>query len=338
MNIKSLLRKYSKRFVAIALNKMGAVEKHLEKGGVIILVFHKINDGHDPQLLTISPTVFGQIISEVSKKYNIVSLGTLLDSEGNLIVDDNVKFVITFDDGYRDNYEKAYPILKNYNAQATIYLSYGHVVGDYSFWYERVMSALQNSQKQSIELDDMGFENFGLETQKEQEFAIDEIILWLKNYTDKERLDKCEAIIKRLEVRPEQIDVSPMLTWDMIGEMKQDLIDFGSHTLSHPILSRENRASIEKEVVESKRILEEKLSDEVTGFAYPNGTIDDYNDTVLEFTSATYQHSCTTIPGINYKGQDPHQLKRINIDPNMCTNDKGVFLPDLFWAKVATLI
>ncbi|MFK8068645.1 MAG: polysaccharide deacetylase family protein [Gammaproteobacteria bacterium] len=338
MKLENTLRKHSKRAVAIALKKSGAIEKRLEKGGVIILMFHKINDGHDPQGLTISPLIFDRVLSELKERADVVSVESLFDSNGDLIVDDKVKFAITFDDGYRDNYEKAFPILKKHNVPATIYLSYGHIMGERTFWYERVMSALQNSAKLTIELDDLGFENFSLKTQTDLELAIDEIISWLKSFTDQERMNKCDDIIQRLEVAPDQIDVSPMLSWDMVEEMKQDLIHFGSHTLTHPILSRENKETIEREVVGSKKVIEEKLGQEVTGFAYPNGEIGDYNDTALEFAAVTYQHSCTTIPGINYAGQDPYQLKRINIDPKMCTNDKGAFLPALFWAKVSRLI
>lgn len=338
IDVKNKLRKIIKRFTASVLNKSGMVNRRLKKGGVIILMFHKINDERDPQNLTIPPSVFDQILTEIKKKHKVVFLETLFDANGDLIVDDSVKFAITFDDGYRDNYDEAYPLLQKHNVPATIYLSYGHMTGELSFWYERVMSALHNTKKNFIDLKSIGFEKFDLESQNDQDFAINRIMLWLKNFPSKEREKKCDSIIDLLEIDPADLKVSPMLTWGMVDEMKKNNVNFGSHTLTHPILSRENRGTIEKEVVESKKNLEEKTGQMMKGFAYPNGRAEDYNDTVLEFTSNTYQHACTTTSGINYAGQDPYQLKRINIDLGMCTNNRGIFIPDLFWAKIAVLI
>ena len=336
---KTKIRQVVKRLLAAVLNRTGFVSHRQKKGGVIILMFHKIDNKQDPLPLTISPSIFDRILSEITERFEIVALESLFDQEKNLVVDEKVKFVITFDDGYRDNYEKAFPILKRHKAPATIYLSYGHLEGEYFFWYEKLTLGIQNTKHKFIDLEDLGSEKFNLDSLEEKSKVINNLNLWLKLFTDKERLEKLEIILSRLEVSDTDENVSPMLSWEMVKEMNENNINFGSHTVSHPILSRENNQSIENEVVESKRLLEEKTGQKMEGFAYPNGTIDDYNDTVLDYVNkAAYQHACTTTPGINYKGQDPYQLLRINIAPEMCTDGKGRFLPDMFWAKVTSLI
>ncbi len=336
---KTKLRQVVKRTTAAVLNRAGFVNHRLKKGGVIILMFHKVDDKNDPLPLTVSPSTFDQILSQLNKRHDIVALESLFDSEGKLVVDDKVKFAITFDDGYLDNYEKAFPILQKYHTPATIYLSYGHLEGEYFFWYEKLTLGLQHTQQTSLDLSDMGSEKFALENTEDINIAITSLNFWLKQFTDKERLEKLEEILSRLDVNDTDELVSPMLTWEMVKEMQENNINFGSHTLSHPILAREDSRSIEREVVESKKLLEGKTGKTIEGFAYPNGTVDDYNDTVLDYVGkAAYQHACTTMAGINYAGQDPYQLLRINIDPFMCTNEKGEFLPDMFWAKVSALI
>ena len=337
--MKTKLRKAAKRSIATVLNKTGIVNRRLNKGGVIILMFHKIGDEDDPLALTIAPSVFDQILSELAQRSEIVALESLFDQDQNLVVDgDQVKFAITFDDGYRDNYEKAFPILKKHNAPATIYLSYGHLEGDYYFWYEKLILGLEYSDHKFIDLEDLGSEKFKLENRRDINRTVNKLNLWLKTFTDKDRLEKLKIILSRLEVDNTEENVSSMLSWKMVKEMKENNINFGSHTISHPILSRENEQSIEYELVESKRLLEEKTGQEIEGFAYPNGTADDYNDTVLKYVDkAAYQHACTTIEGINYKGQDPYQLLRVNVEPGICVDDKGHFLPDMFWTKVAAL-
>ncbi len=337
--MKTKLRQAAKRSIATVLNKTGAVDRRLSKGGVIILMFHKIGNEDDPLALTIAPSILDRIITELKKRSEIVALESLFDQDKNLIVDDNkVKFVITFDDGYRDNYEKAFPILKKHNTPATIYLSYGHLEGDYFFWYEKLILGLQNTDHKFIDLTDLGSEKFKLENSEDVNKTVNTLNLWLKTFTDKGRLAKLKIILSRLEVDNTEENVSPMLSWEMIKEMKENNINFGSHTISHPILSREDEQSIEYELVESKRLLEEKMGQEIKGFAYPNGSADDYNDTVLKYVNkAAYQHACTTIEGVNYKGQDPYQLLRTNIEPRICVDENGNFLPDIFWAKVTSL-
>ncbi len=336
--MKAMFRQIAKKSISTFLNKTGAVNRRLNKGGVIILMFHKIGNEDDPLALTIAPSIFDQILTELKKRSEIVALESLFDQDQNLIVDDKVKFAITFDDGYRDNYDKAFPILEKHNVPATIYLSYGHLEGDYYFWYEKLILGLQYTDHQFIDLEDLGSEKFKLENLEDINRTVKNLNLWLKTFTDKDRLEKLKIILSRLEVDNTEENVSPMLSWQMIKEMKKNNINFGSHTISHPILSRENEQSIEYELVESKRLLEEKTGQKIEGFAYPNGTADDYNDTVLKYVNkADYQHACTTIEGINYKGQDTYQLLRINVEPGICVDENGRFLSDVFWAKVSAL-
>lgn len=338
--IKDRIRREIKRGLATLLRKTGAIERRCKKGGVIILMLHKVDVKYDPLPLTVSPAVFNDMLSEIKNhNFEIVSLDSLFDDEKNFIGSESLKFVITFDDGYRNNYDLAFPILQKHNTTATIYLSYGHLQGDYSFWYEKLAGCLENAQTENIDLTDIGSTLFSLRSVKEREEAITKLNLWLKQFNNADRLKKLEIILSRLHKRDAIPDVSPMLTWEMVQEMQNAGISFGSHTISHPILSNEDSHSIQHEVMMSKKLIEEKIGRSVTGFAYPNGTRNDYNEMVLKYVSkAGYLHATTTIPGINYSDENPFQLKRINIHTGMCTDESGMFHPDLFWAKVTTLI
>lgn len=331
------IRRIIKRSTATVLRKTGAVHRRCKQGGVIILMLHKVDEKPDALPLTITPEIFDRILTEIGTRYPIVDLDSVFDENKNFHVDQELKFVITFDDGYRNNYDYAYPILKRHNAPAIIYLSLGHLEGDYFFWYEQLAIGLERTNIQSIDLTDLGSEQFSLTNQQERENALITLNLWLKNFSDEERMQKLQTILARLEVEDADKDVSPMLSWDMVKEMQANNISFGSHTISHPILSQENRDSIANEVIDSKKLLEEKLGVPITGFAYPNGRTEDYNVTVLECVDqAGYLHATTTIEGTNYTGEDPHQLKRINLHMGMCTDDTGRFHADLFWAKITS--
>ncbi len=338
MTIKQRYRRFIKRALSTTLKNVGLVEKRLKKGGVIILMFHKIDEILDQLPLTIPPSVFDQILTELESRSEIVPIESILDDNGALITDKEVKFVITFDDGYKNNYEKAYPILKKHNAPAIIYLSYGHIQNDLMFWYERLSSGIRQTCKKRVNLTDIGSENFTLSTPADKDFAVIKLNQWLKLFSLEKRMRLIDTILDRLEVAETKLELSPMLSWEMIKEMQGNQITFGSHTITHPILSREDPEIIEKEIVESRQLIEDKIGKPVTGFAYPNGTVQDYNELALRYVRKTYFHACTTETGINHEGQDPHQLLRINVDPGMCMDENGKFLPNLFWAKLTELI
>lgn len=101
------------------------------------------------------------------------------------------------------------------------------------------------------------------------------------------------------------------LTWDEIVRMQADGMSFGSHTLSHPDLRNLSIINLEKEVVESKKILEQKLGKEITDFCYPSGK---YNSDVLkEVQAAGYKTAVTTVSGVSILKSDPYLIKRLRI-------------------------
>ena len=93
--------------------------------------------------------------------------------------------------------------------------------------------------------------------------------------------------------------------------MSRGGVQFGSHTATHPILSRVDRAHAEREIVDSKRRIEEQLGVPVEGFAYPNGTRADFlPETKALLRAAGYAYAVTTISGSNEPGQDVFELRR----------------------------
>jgi peptidoglycan/xylan/chitin deacetylase (PgdA/CDA1 family) len=120
-----------------------------------------------------------------------------------------------------------------------------------------------------------------------------------------------------IEKRPELAEEFRPLSWEEIEEMRDSgLITFGSHTMSHPRLGRLSRSKIEYELEQSKRLLEERLKQNVGFFAYPFGT-KGYGD-VSDVTSQIlvekgYVLACTSEIGRNSLQDDILMLKRIGI-------------------------
>ncbi|MGH8531129.1 MAG: polysaccharide deacetylase family protein [Gammaproteobacteria bacterium] len=309
----------------------------MRKGGLVILMLHKVNDDPDPLALTLSPRLLEMIICEVQEHHAIVSLSAL-DMDRELQIAEGLRFAFTFDDGYRDNYENAFPLLCRHGVPATIYLSVDHIDGKRSFWYERLAGAIKNSRAEQLDMDLEGIGSYQLRDRNDRRAALLVLNRRLKCYDDGTREQFVDLIAERLRA-PELCGITPMLTWGMIKEMAAANITFGSHTLSHPILSRETIERVRAELLGSKEVLEEVLGGRITAFAYPNGTREDFNvEVVAEVRKAGYQHACTTIPGVNGWNTDPFELRRINLHNDMCTDHQGQFVPALFWANALALL
>jgi peptidoglycan/xylan/chitin deacetylase (PgdA/CDA1 family) len=101
------------------------------------------------------------------------------------------------------------------------------------------------------------------------------------------------------------------LDWDEVKEMGMRGVEFGSHTLTHPMLSSVPTDVARREIAESKRALEDRLGSPVGLFCYPRG---DFNDDVKRMVrEAGYQAACSTLPGVNDRRTDVFELRRTYI-------------------------
>lgn len=308
-----------------------------KQNGIVILMFHKVNSKYDPLPLTIGVKIFDKIINEITKKHEIITIHELNNNDIESL-NTGLKFVITFDDGYKDNYVNAFPILVKYSVPATIYLSVDHIEGKKVFWYEQLAHALLTSKKEIIDITDQGLKKITLDSKRHRLDALNMLNDILKVYTENERTNIVNTILKISETES-TFNPSDMLTWEMIHKMKNHRISFGSHTMTHPILSRESKDRIVNEIRLSKKIIEKQIGNKVYSFAYPNGTESDINTTVVnEVINADYRSACTTIEGINKNTEQRYLLKRINIHNNMCTSPWNTFSKKLFWAKIYGII
>lgn len=296
-------------------------------------MMHKINDLADPLPLTLSPERFARMIEEIQRSSEFVplqrALAVSLDRD-----DSGLKFVVTFDDGYRDNYELAFPLMERYRVPATVYLSVDHVDGSRSFWYESLISAINAADEEQVDLGALGLGSFDLNGEAARVRAMTELNHTLKRYDTETRENMVLQIVQMLG-QADRTTGSSMLSWEMVREMADKGISIGSHTMSHPILSHESRERVRVELRESKERLEAVLQKTVDAFAYPNGRYEDFNDMVVEEArDAGYNSAVTTMPGINTVTTDRFMLKRIEVHNRMCSDARGRFSPPLFWANV----
>jgi CelD/BcsL family acetyltransferase involved in cellulose biosynthesis/peptidoglycan/xylan/chitin deacetylase (PgdA/CDA1 family) len=275
-----------------------------------ILIYHRVNNNNDPFFPSIPVEAFERQVRYLAKNFDIVSLEDLLNMsterrrEGNAIA-------ITFDDGYRDNHSDAFPILRQFSIPAAVFLTADCVDRGDAPWFDKVSLAVKKTQQLYLDCHFATAKRYSLRSSSEKLTALNEILAGLRSLQDTRRLKEIERMKEKLKMEDNGELSDLMLTWEHIREMQRSDISFGSHTLTHPVLSKLSAERAEEEIYQSKKIIEERLGTPVNLFAYPFGKRHDFTaETKMMIKAAGYCCALTTIFGTNRINQDPFEWKR----------------------------
>ena len=274
-----------------------------------VLMFHKISSDAHPFFAPLDPLQFERQLLFLKRCFQVMDLEELVEHcRRNDLPERAV--AITLDDGYRDNYTQAFPLLRKHALPATLFVTTGSVGNSRVLWHDRVFDAFRYTKAQHCQFKRMGNTHFLLDSVAAKRECVDATISFAKSLPGPARLAFVEEIEDALQ--PDLVDGrTPMLSWTEIKEMRAGGIRIGSHTRTHPILSRIDAVQLRDEIFESKSELESQLRERVTGFAYPNGRLGDYGvDAVNLLGRAGYRYAVTTQAGFNTVDANPFELKR----------------------------
>lgn len=261
-----------------------------------ILCLHGVSDDFLPA------TAFEAQLAWLTKHFSIVSLGTLLDrlATGKL----TNEIALTFDDGLRNNFTAAFPLLKKFNAPATFFVCPGLVESQRWLWNQEARARLQV-------LSDTEREQLASQWRAGAGGDIEQIVAWMKTLPVDQRRDRerdLRELTSQFQATAEQRSKSDIMNRDELRSLDPGLITIGSHTVSHPILTTLSPNQLRFEIGESRRNLEDKLGRKVEYFCYPNGV---FNPAVVEQTRKVYKAAVAGSPGFVTPGTDCHCLPRI---------------------------
>lgn len=276
---------------------------------VQILLYHRVNDDQDPFFPAVPTNRFQAQMEYLAEHYLPSSLQEALERLKDDDLPENT-VVITFDDGYRDNYVHAFPVLRRFGIPATIFLASGAIGSDQMLWHDRVFRAFRNTTVPKLEQFANGKE-LPLKTVQQKQRAQAHVLKLLWTMPDEDRLNCIDALEKQLSINSDKSSSHTMLSWDDVLAMSEQGISFGSHTVSHPILSKLSDERIREEIEGAKRVIEQKIQRPVNAFAYPVGRKQDFDNRAKGILKeAGYQCALTTIFGVNEAGQDLFELRR----------------------------
>lgn len=232
--------------------------------------------------------------------------------------------VLTFDDGYRNNFEQALPVLRKYTVPATFYIATDYVKSRRPFWFDRLDYVIQRAASQNVCLEvgerKFRFEDAGREAVKHK-FA--ELRAYCKKSHDDEDefLAVLDGLAEKLESMTDDslariLDEDPwaaVVSDEELARVAKDpLVTIGSHTVNHLRLAHAGLDYVRFELTASKRMLEQWTGAEVRHFAYPNGAYDDVS--MREVELAGYASAVTSDSGMNEAGDNPYALTRLNLN------------------------
>jgi peptidoglycan/xylan/chitin deacetylase (PgdA/CDA1 family) len=277
-----------------------------------VLVYHRINDNGDKFFPALPLKIFDQQMRVLADYFTAFTLDELIHRIKYDDLPENA-VAVTFDDGYRDNFTNAFPILRRYSIPATIFLATDVIGTTRQLWHDDVFAAFRETRVP--ELVDIGLNNtnLALTSLPKKLRAQTEILKYLWSLDTAARDIAIGRLRKVLDVEKPKLETARlMLTWEEVSDMHRGGIHFGAHTGSHPALSKLKPEDAREEIRRSKRTIERVLSATVSTFAYPSGRRGDFTATTKALVEeAGFNCALTTIFGNNVAGMDVYEMKRI---------------------------
>ncbi len=309
-----LLRQSAK--AALVAPPAWMLANRLRPAGVTVLMYHRIVADEDPAGITFEgmPAArFKEQMEWLARRCR--PIGFREDDDG---IDAALRsrggkppILVTFDDGYRDYHDVAYPILRQLGIPSIVFLATRFIDEGGLIWTDALRwavlrspcsdMALPWSPGAHVPLSDLSTRHAAIRTCKEH----------LKSVDDASRQAALAALYRALEVDPSVAAAGrQMLNWDEVRACL-DGTHFGGHTHTHPILSRLSEPDMEREIALCRDRIVAETSVVPRCFAYPNGRAQDFTPATQRLLERHgFRYGFSTIEGVHRLGNDRYAIHR----------------------------
>lgn len=265
--------------------------------------------------LVISAESFENHLEIVRETYDIVSFDEAIEClKGNRVMHRGIA-VVTFDDGYRDVYYHAWPVLKKLGLPAIVYVPTALVTKEALLDHDRLYWLVLKAREKNIDLGNVLIKA-GVSLDRKLGLSVFHSLLRTVDTLYNQKTEARERVMQFLEeaIKPEEVnypDSVRLMTWEMVKEMANQGIAFGAHSEHHPVLTLESPEFAKREILASKHALQDQLGCEVRHFAYPNGCFDQNVKQLV--AAAGFETAVTTERNVNWSGCDLLELERVSL-------------------------
>jgi peptidoglycan/xylan/chitin deacetylase (PgdA/CDA1 family) len=248
-----------KRTLAAAALNRPTIRRVSTWRGVLILNYHRIGDAEvsdvDRSLWSATTEQFDAQLAEVVRNADVIGPP---DLEAVVRRGRGRHVMLTFDDGYRDNYEIAYPLLQAHNVPATFFLTTGFLDAPRAAWWDEIAWMVRHGDSPPADAEPV---IRGL-TEQYKHLRASETERFLDDLAERTGAGRCSPAVGARE----------WMTWDMAREMRRGGMWLGGHTVHHPILSSLPAAGQRREIAACASRFEAELGQPMNLFAYPVGS------------------------------------------------------------------
>ncbi len=327
------LPKGRRQRLAETVSRLGAIRllkpfHDRNRRSLLVLAYHRIAQVEDERsypldvdLISATPEGFAWQMAALREHMTPVSLTKFADvlASGEPLPPRAV--AVTFDDGFCDTYEHAFPVLRAYDIPATIFVSTDHVESGEPFWFEFAAHLMLRVPPGALRVETHPEALPSGTSIEARRHGITILHKLLKAYPNEKRTALTRQWAEQFGhlVDHRVRELSGSISRDQILEMADGGIEFGSHTVTHPNLALASDEQLDLELRSSKAVLEQRLGRAVRTLAYPFGVPGTYDHRVMaRARSAGYSLAVSYRQGVNWpESIEPFDLRRIAIGPSI---------------------
>ena len=299
-------------------------------GGVMCLNYHRIGEGQrsifDRGLWSASADAFDAQVRFLKSNFDVVGSdelpGILARRTGRCVL-------ITFDDGYLDNYTAAFPILKSHDVRATFFVSTGFLDTPQLPWWDDIAWMVRTSKRSQIKVEPW-WPTAVIFDEPHREQAVRTLLRTYKSIPGESTDAYLRAIGDATGTgRCDPIEGARLwMNWDMLREMRAAGMTIGGHTVSHPVLAQVSRERQKMEISGCGQRIKQELNEPMLCFSYPNGNLRAFNsDTRACLQECDVQYAFSYYGGYRrFDDWDDYDVRRVAVE-----SDQSM---DLFRAMV----
>lgn len=310
---------------------------HRSRGRLVIFGYHRVrpNDPHfKPEF---AEDVYGPTEAEFEAHLRWLKAHTDVLSEAALLerLQDpdphpgRLATMISFDDGYRDNYERVYPLLQRYELPAVFFVPTEAIEARKLGWWDEIAYLLKRAEGPALSFDGV---RYPLDAASR---AHSELLLYRR--MQREPAAQTHDLVARLaeavgQPRPDREACDgELMTWEQLREVSSDWVTVGAHTHRHRVLATLPEAEQREEITRSKALLEEKLGRPVRSMAYPVGRYLHFTPTTQRLCKeAGYQLGYSYCTGLNRLDR----VARYDVKRLSCPEDPALFGATAAWPEL----
>jgi len=320
-------RSIVKRLVGALLYLTGVLWfwRFLHRHDVTILMAHGVMDTEQPtSWIPLRPQLSRRTLDDtlrrLSRYYRFVSLEDAVAMLAGRSPLQLYSMVLTFDDGYRNNFSHALPILRRHQVPASFFVTTGNIEERRPFWFDRLDYALQHAAVDGRQVK-IGKKIISLEARNR-----DSLQLSYKRFRDAakgavrpdhEMVHELEGLAAELEdeSRKKIADVfadddwSALPTWQELKDSLGSDVTVGSHTVDHVRLALVDDKVCTEQLLRSKQTIEQRLGQPCRYLCYPGGSFTEQVAALAR--ECGYEAAVSTEEGLNSLGQDVMSLRRL---------------------------